>query len=566
MKRTIIEENKKPLRHAFNTVIGIVDKQRDYLTAGFEPNAYNETRFGYMDEEDILCDNRKFMDLSGDGFYNDGEAEPLDDSDASYKGAIAPSANLEYWDVVLVNMPQPIPDYTSVTIHYYQRGILHRFVGMTFGGTGTVRLRPASSADRIYIASIVIGNAYYWDDSSIIDCSLNLRGIETKLEDPELQISEISFEALQNGVPWRIRIADIPDGIPIEYSTGYPGNMPLIRRFYLSVEECEVKNNTVNIKGYDATARLEGEHPGRVIGDPSIGEGAGYLALFEEANRILTNAGVPVFVDHTSWNNRNDVKNGEPVLIPNNISKRKYLASLINVSNFEYRDEYGFKTVSMMYVDAGRPRLITDRDTSPAEIIRDVAELTIVPERRINRIEINNPYVDYGSRRSIEKYDNSGKTMRTLDKPYVSMQASRGTLSQLNPYTFTLKGSGEIEVTGIPVRNYDPSDSGSDYTPRVSVIEETGRTAVMNTFFGMQANVDSSSGLWDVWEEVLANLINRSNELFKFRWRGNPNLNPRDVIDVNVNGTITTMTIESIEVSHKDGGYQQSIVARGGIV
>ena len=62
------------------------------------------------------------------------------------------------------------------------------------------------------------------------------------------------------------------------------------------------------------------------------------------------------------------------------------------------------------------------------------------------------------------------------------------------------------------------------------------------------------------------NLIEAQNVFGQFVWKGDPRMQPRDVVTFHrLDGTTETITIENITLSHEKGGLSAEITYRKGI-
>ena len=66
---------------------------------------------------------------------------------------------------------------------------------------------------------------------------------------------------------------------------------------------------------------------------------------------------------------------------------------------------------------------------------------------------------------------------------------------------------------------------------------------------------------------AMQSLLDRSNKTGSFTWKGDPRMQPRDVVEwERLDGTTTTITLENITLTHEGGGTSAEITYREGVV
>ena len=274
---SIETENRKTLRPSMLVSCGI-DTYADQLTV--TPTS----RYGSgIYDENMRAGKRgisiRLMDLAGNGFPLDGTRHPIrstaeaDDGDAtiedSYKGyvkygipALAPSNSSGVTTSIGFSVSD-IPEGESIlTAHLRDsEGKTYRVTASGASALQTaIRSVKITSYARLYIDRITAGDSWQWDKSTLISCSLSLRGVETKGDNPELQMSEIEIKGLVPADDLS-SISDMAENSPVWYTAGYADDVTPVRRFYLS-EGITTENIIAIVKGYDATKFLEAEHHG----------------------------------------------------------------------------------------------------------------------------------------------------------------------------------------------------------------------------------------------------------------------------------------------------------------
>lgn len=539
---TIDEANTKILRPAMDVVVQVEINSAEIsqLTA---TNAYSQGEVGQTDLIPIL------MDLSNGGFLNNGAAVPLgDDYIVSTIGS----------PLVITATTDSTKNLALTAIGYVDGQIKKWQTAKTTSSTKTLTI-PANNK-RIIITSVVIGDIWRFDNSNLVECSGVLRGVETKVENPELQMSEIEIKAyMPNDIT--NDIGSIGTDHPILYTAGYPGDMSPVRKFYMS-EQIEWEDNVITIKGTDATRFLDDEYA--VYVGNADGYSGGINRYISQIHTLLNNSNVT----HEYHNDYNvsPYTNGSSFLIPK-ISKRKVISQAVNLFRFiGYGLDFEDLPIYINYVDAGIPKLWTGKSDEIKEI-KQIGKPQILVEPVIGTIKMNNLFVDRGSSKTIETVSISGSTIREVSEPYYSFSTSAGTITKISPYVYKLVRSGSATVSGVPLRIYDPSDVG-EFSPIVVNRGNGGVTVTLDDLAGLQGTVGDGEYETQLIDLSMRRMFDRSNILYKFEYRGDPRLQPRDYIKADVDGseTLTNMTIDSIEFSHEGGGYKQKIIARKGLV
>ena len=550
---TIAEENKKILRRAMDVVVGVDFEYMDAPTYEFSGYYSGSSKILNADPENITL-----MDLSGGGFLNDGRAEPLSDETPGYLSVIG--------QPMVINLTKPSGVFSTITT----------VVGAVDGAfkswntryyTNTARITIPASNSRVRIVRLIAGLSLLFNKNALTSCTLQLRGVETKLDNPELQLSEIEFTVKEESARLSLYpfanvnevVAALQEGT-IYYAAGYPGDMSPVRKFYVA-DVPDITDGQVTIRGEDATRFLPESFPGRLIGN-NVMSGGGvrrYVAMLDE---LLTNAGI----EHETANFPNvwPYNNGDAIWVGNDVTPRGLIAQAVNMIRSK---EIPFGDVYMQivanYVDAGRPRLWTNQQ-QPIKVLDDISRPRVDVEPRVKSIKYGNVVADaQGSAKAIETINVKGAVIRTTSDPYYSFSASSGTIEKLSPYSYKLTANGSVTVRGVPIDFY-VEDSPFIY--------ETGNYYGVDIDLGdfnrvLTTDLDESASMtFD--SHNAGELVTRGRVLYTFDYRGDPNLQPRDYIraDVKGNGSLTDMTIDHIEIRHENGGMISTITAREGFI
>lgn len=536
---TIDEANRKTLRPAMSVLCGMDVPQQTIESITINSGSYD----GVVGDTETMSPSKPLMDLAGDGFLNDGSCEPLQNNHKGIISGIGPMT------LTVIRSERG----EKITAYGYENGVLTKWekIGLwndTFRFDGDTRK---------VITHIVAGYSWWFDNSTLVSCSGVLRGIETKVENPELQMSEIEIKGYEPNDITDV-IGSIGTEYPIFYSAGYIGDMSPMRKFYLS-DQIEWEDSVITFKGTDATRFLDNEYA-VYVGDANA-ESGGVKRLLDRLDTILTNSKIA----HEYRNDYTDgiYANGSAFLFPK-ISKRNILAQVVNVCRCN--DIYDGNPCYVNYVDAGIPKLWTGKSTEKKRL-NDIGKPSVIVEPKIDTIQVNNWTLYVGASAQIETYTSQGTTYKETSDPYYSFTTSAGTISRLSPYKYKLVRTGSATISGRKILMCDASQEGY-YTPLVVPEGGGGVTVTIDDIYGFTGWIDGDGINSDfTWDSLLA-MLKRSNILYEFEYRGDPRLQPRDYIraDVKGDGRLTDMTIDSIEFSHEGGGYKQKITARKGLV
>lgn len=541
---TIDEANKKTLRPAMSVLCGMDVPQQTITNIAIDRGSYD----GVVGDTEYVYPFKPLMDLAGDGFLNDGSAEPLMNDHEGIVSGIGP---------LRLTVDVDKGWLYAMTVYGYENGKLKKW---EFDGyRATPFTFTFSGNTRKVITHLVAGDSWWFDNSTLVSCSGVLRGIETKVENPELQMSEIEIKGYEpNDITGAI--GSIGTDYPIFYSAGYVGDMSPMRKFYLS-DQIEWKDNVITFKGTDATRFLDDEYA-VYVGDAN-GESGGTKKLLDQMDAMLTNSNV--IHEYRNDYTYGRYTDGYAFLFPN-ISKRSVLAQIVNMHRIEDW-QYPFY---VNYVDAGIPRLWTGKSETKRQL-NFISKPSIIVEPKIGTIKVNYRRLEVEASAQIETYNARGVTYKSTSDPYYSFAASAGTISRLSPYRYKLIRTGSATINGRKITPYDPDADGL-YSPLIVTFgdddAERGITITLNDIYGWMSYRDDGATDEELISSRLYDMLNSSNILYEFEYRGDPRLQPRDYIraDVKGEGRLTDMTIDSIEFSHEGGGYKQKITARKGLV
>ena len=649
---TIASENAKTYRPSMLVACGI-DTTAEML------EVTPTTRYGSGTyDENMRAGKRgitvRLMDLAGGGFPLDGTRHPIsgtpevDDGDAtivdSYKGFVKygiPAQTASNGSGVTSSIGFSIGDMpegvSGLTAH------LRDSEGKTYRATGSsaasllsaIQAVQVTPGARLYIDRIAPGESWQFDRSSLVSCLLTLRGVETKGDNPELQMSEVEIKGI---VPETdlANIAAMNENSPIWYAAGYRDEVTPVRRFYLS-EGITTENIVATVKGYDATKFLEAEHHGVVSSYENHFNKGDYMR--QMARRCYGILGRGLIYDHSAEFARtpsNDIRGAESsdteirYMSVDNVARRSVVAAHCNLM---HSPSGGLDSTGVYcdYVDAGLPTWRAG--TSPIGQTQDGAEWSLnqgevadfteeievgiseisadvswpkretdtkgklkytsfyaetVSQGEAKPIETEEPYTGH----KFKGYDKVEKQNEDGSKQWIHSKI--GNLIRVNghyypdtekfgrsAFDYIIKGVQTAKQRLVGVRNImtHPSrlsglPSGATYD-NGTITYVTGRKGeavqfpdVFRATLEQASSVSSgsASGTKSMWGLFLKQIGDRSNIVYKFTYRGNPRMQPRDIIHMTIGNEVVDMTIDNLTLEHAEGGLVSQIECRKGIV
>lgn len=515
---TIIEENRNTLRPAMIVQCGFRETSDDPISLTPDGELAGYSGLANLDRSLLPT---IIMDLGGSGFLNSGEAIPMrTESDAYRYGYISEEAAkpdgtfatpfgviveaAENWDYVTLEICGQYGDRQVVQVDPVWNA-----------GQALVTVDFWNPGERAYITGVFLGKAWLWDNTNLIGVNLDLHSVNTELGG-ELEVSSIEIRAYEP-TDYTDLIGRIPKGAPIWYSAGYNGDMSELRSFYLS-EDATWNNNILTVKGQDATMLLEGvEIPVAVVYD---GSGAVNNEIVKRVRKALESI------------NYDEIGAAPYIYLASGsiLYKGKAARSIISEYTGIFRDENGLR---MTYVDAGIPTFWIGSNGHTWTIYADeISDLDIIVEHNKNELEmvIEEHYPQWNY--SIEEVEaTSGKTyFIDLDPPATNLYLSPAPAYeyQINSglYKFTAAADTTYTLEGREFLT-ELLDANNPYT--VSDLSK-GETYS----FGFDMPIFEDTGGDSLVKLALALLLNRSNILYEFTYRGNPHIQPRDVLNVEI--------------------------------
>lgn len=514
---TVIEENRKTLRQA-------VDVECGFNETTTSPNSIlwggMQNYFVFI-QNDSLTDTPPFMDLGGIGFANNGAALPINPTRDSYRYGMV-STDVAKDDGTIPSVSVKIgaaKEWEQVTLEYYVEGVQQTVVKnnpIWVSGKTTVTVENVTPGRRVHITGVYLGKHWSWTNNNLISVSLDLRSVSTQIGG-ELEASSIEIKAYEPNDVTDI-IGFIPEGAPIWYSAGYDGDMSERRKFYLS-EPMTWEDNVLTVKGQDATMLLDNKEippsyhwSGGSVDIPAL--------IVDRIRRALQGISYAQILSPPSISATDDRYYFEEY------PARTIISDYTNI----YRNSNYLKVT---YVDAGIPRLMFKGGYATHTIYADeISELTKKVEQNIN--EIGARVASYTTKYNgeIETVDaTAGDTyLLDLDPPVGNGAAITPTptsMTVVNPklIRFVAAATTQYTLTGYPIHT------------NIAVADDP--YTVSNTTQGISYTFENdfpvfTIGAGSITKLCLPTLLNRSNIVYEFTYRGNPHIQPRDTINVEV--------------------------------
>lgn len=589
---TIATENRKLLRQAMRVECGFQETSDEPTSITPDGDAQALEAIANLDRAKITT---IIMDLGGTGFLNDGSAVPMQtDTDTYRYGYISEEATkadgtfitpfgvtltaADDWDIVTL----------EVMGQYGDKKVI-QFEPVWVGGSTTIYLDSWNPGERAYIVGVFLGVAWIWDNTSLLGVNLDLRSVNTEIGG-ELEVSSIEIRAYEK-TDYTSVIGQIPIGSPIWYSSGYDEDMSELRNFYLS-ETISWDNNVLTVKGQDATMLLENVD----IPVDCDNYGAGWKADHVIGKRIRA---ALASIDYDEVGSAPNITMGTNQVV---LYEAKAARSIISEYTGLFRRLIDFRVT---YVDAGRPTLTFGTVGENWTIYADeISDLNIIVEHNKHELDmvLAEYYLQYNS--SIEEVETTSGMIYyiTLDPPVpynnISITPTPTSSEEVNCSLFKFKAAASTTYT---IKGYETLENLLDANNPYKVTE-TDKGDTYKYDFSMPLFMTSGGN--SITKRALAYVINRSNILYEFTYRGNPHIQPRDVLTVEiavwedetivVDGllpaldlypapdlypnavykdrrkmlkTWVTMTVDSVTLEHSEGGGLTSkIRARKGAV
>lgn len=558
---TITEENRKALRSAVRVECGFQESKTG-PTSVVPVNA--DADLAGLANIDSGLFAITLMDLAGSGFLNDGGAIPMHtDTDSGRYGYISEEtakADGTFDNPVGVTV-QADQNWDPITLQLrgqYGETKLIQVTPTWAGGQTTIYVDTWTPGERVYIIGVFLGMAWVWNNENALSITVDLHGVGTEING-ELEVSSIEIRAYEP-TNYTDIIGRIQRGAPIKYTAGYEGDQSLPRMFYLS-EPLTWDDKVLTIKGQDATNFLDGDEL------PAFAQsyGSNTNVNFTIAERIRSALQT---IDYETVGSVPVINLAGPVDF---LYERKPARSIISEYTGLFRDDASLR---ITYVDSGRPTLYYGNNGTQWTIYADeISDFNTVVEMQKSVLEIDLPeyYTQYNA--SVEEIAaTAGRTYFVdMDPPFSSFSITPTPTSseEINSELIKFKAA---ETRTYIIRAYEMLGellTGND--PYIAQTGESGETYRFDFDFPLF----NKTGGGSLTKEAVNYILSRSNILYEFTYRGNPHIQPRDILNVEIatweNGSMTkhweTMTVDTVTLEHSEGGGLTSkITARKGVV
>ena len=241
-------------------------------------------------------------------------------------------------------------------------------------------------------------------------------------------------------------------------------------------------------------------------------------------------------------------------------SIRSIFAYIVNVLRkpISYYPDLWYQSETINYVDAGIPKLWIGRKNN-IKILENISRPKIIVDKIIRSVSQNAYYTQLMIDPSeVDTINSDGETLYETDDPYYTFTTNLGTIERLSPYSYKLDASGTATIKGRQILFAGAEDMHGSLPTVVDSGSDLGEDITLQDVHFIFYRIDSS----------LEYLMTRSNISYEFEYRGDPNLQPRDYIraDIDGSGTLIDMTIDNIELKHEGGGTTSTIVATKGFI
>lgn len=635
---TIAEQNAKQIRDAMEIYVG--------LSAVDSAATVSATATGYKIADTNISTSisnntwsaRPLADFAGDGFALDGSHVCYDSTAASLtygkigiRSAIGGSFTVSLTAsrsidavTVFIDGSGTIANANDSSETYTAR----ECVVVPVSGTAKTLTFTADTDSRIVLLKALPGIVMNFDNSNLISVTLGLRSC-TAISDATWETSEIEIKAYwQDDIT--TAIGNLSDDVPITYKAGYGSDFSRTRYFYLS-EPATMENNQITLKGEDASARLD-----NVTMPLTVQKNTRKTALqkmyidFRDAIKKYAKI-TPRMVDAVPGTVGSSKK--IDVLLFSASSAKDRVAEMMNMHYYSSSD--ASRVWWLSFVDAGYPCITWKRPTvSNCNRGRgiwtikeeDCADVTRGVDRNVNKITSQD--AEYGVetyctiKSKATKFEDSKKvkagTVYTtsfdgyVDPSTISISnGAKGTITVISKSADKVVWKSKITTGTYKTKVYykdakhkhkSPGNKKTKYyltktiktkavtvTAKSLVISDVHKSvaknrpgtsiAVQPTTYGRQCN-SNGSRLYPAYSA----LFQRSNETISFTWKGDPRIQPRDLIYfvpltvINSAGTETTWdnltaaekskyvyTVDDITLSHSGGGTSAEMSVRKGI-
>lgn len=497
----------------------------------------------------------------------------------------------------------------------------------TFAVENAKDLRTALNFVDIYVSDL--GNngypIFHWTTEELISVKLDLRCVDTKLDNPQLEGSSIEVRVYYDG-DYSSLVSLMGTEAKIGYKAGYSGSTLYAtndadaspeRMFYATLDKdsMQLKDHILTVKGTDLVGKTTGQDDGVLftVYSTNTYNNVTYYSVSEllenYTRRILMpfsaytsriTHGAKIWADK-STNNYDD--NNRYVFLYKN-SYRKLIANWMNIFRGSDPNNPDIIAKRFIFRDAGIPTAGWAPDAISAwpslnyePVMQtwslsydEIGDLEIEYGNSVKYVQVNNPRIDLSSQSLCQtpEMDIVGGTTQilTFSDPIqyngftITGSGVTVTSTILSPYAVKLAFSGTSRAKGYMTYRvisdlYLPGESEPNLEISTGISGETikledtfGGLHKMNSRIGTSSYIGSATAVSNlsVVGRALEHTLNDCNlkrpKWITFTWRGNPHMQPRDMIlFTEKNGTKNYYEIDNLTLEHKDGGLKSTIKA-----
>ena len=584
---SIATENAKQIRNPMNVFVTMSNRSKnvDVSISASGNIAAMDTNVSTSIDADAWP-MRGLADFQGEGFPVDGSCQAydstlagsLEDGKLGIRSTIGGTMTIQVTSTArIIALTIEIDSGEGTITANGETYEIAQVVVVPVNGTSITMVVASSDQERrVEIASITPGVTLELNNDNLLYCTLALRS-DLSMVEPSWPVSEIEVQAYWTADISEI-VANLNDNVPITYRAGYPGNYSPVRLFYLS-EPVDVDRNIITIKGEDASARLDRKQIALQRKDTD--NRSGHKALYQFFRDSIKACGIkPSYVQAAPANVAvSKVITRSAVLQER--STREYVQDIINLGHVG--------TFWPLFVDAGIPRISWSKPTKKWDIYEeDCGDVVRTVDRNITKLTTDDEYGIHSNAKRESTWENlyadndegaigaslnikkkGENVIKNFDEFYwaysVTGQTTTRVWSRLQSLCFRpTKASVQqgkkwlyrVTVKGKRLTIKDGVKSVEESTKRPGVTAEISPMTLGRFYMG------------DFFVYPNYNhLFSRSNVTGSFLWKGDPRMQPRDVFYFHrLDGTVETCSIESIEMTHEDGGTTATIAYRLGVV
>lgn len=581
---------------------------------------------------------RQLADLQDEGFRLDGSAELYEIKEPSEaNGKLGLRTTLQTYGKITLTADDVIQ---ALTVRATGSGAIR--VGSASGPAytvvdGGVTIVPFGRVHgdlyfisddenrRIEVSSIEAGARFEVSNENLISCNVSLRS-DLQILNPTLPASEIAIE-MSYPDDLSEMLVDLPEGVPITYSAGYPGSMSPERQFYLEEQGAAYEQGRLTIKGQDAIYKLDEPITESYTSDYNwdydlrevvmIRPSYFHKDIYELVSKWLTNASVSFSQERSPWRTggpTDSKKRNKNVLAAKPL--REWIAYLMSALHQDYPANFFYDTSDdvgrafwLTYVDAGIPKLSWRKPTTAKWVVQeeDLGDIKTNVERYYNEItqkvkglvwsglppNDENGYLEEISEempylQSVRWYTSDrcknyhARYKRKDDDEWLPEDSFYGLIYYENLNFVDISWNRIVMWDGeIPKRLITAQKAAEVASEEKARKERTGIAGEVSFEWIGDANLPGQpkvgfyaakkNGSYTLrllpGDFGLTSLFNRSRRTGSFTYKGDPRWQPRDVLQINKrDGTTQLVTLENITLKHERGGLITEATYREGIV